>query len=113
MNIWSLKKDPSIQRVLLLLVEQLGPDAFVINKETQTDFCSVIIHHPKDKGISAFLYTYGQDDDRYGVHLEYPPTSLNTNLYDAMENLTIKSLTEALAVHLEIHHIKPLPIQSE
>lgn len=109
MNIWALKKDVSIQHILILLLEQLGSESFVVNEETQTDYCSVIIHHPKDKSLSAFLFTYGQDDDRYGVHLEYPPSLANGNLYDALENLTVKSLTEALAVHFDVHQINALP----
>ena len=42
-NIWSLDKDQSIKHVLLLLVEQLGQDAFSIEDRIETDRCAIYL----------------------------------------------------------------------
>ncbi len=103
-NIWALKKDISIKHLLLLLVERLGQDAFEIADPAQSDARAISVNKPGEFGLSAYLYTYGQDEERYGVHLEYP-ASEDANLSDTeaiYENLSFDRLADTLATHLDI-----------
>ncbi len=103
MNIWALDKDQSIRHVLLLLSEQLGPDAFVVDATTSANARSVYLWHRTDAGVRVWLHTLGQTEGRYGVHLEYP------NSVDLHDNVTLASLVEMLAVHFDVSIIQPLP----
>lgn len=103
MNIWALDKHQDIRGVLLLLSEQLGPDAFVIDPDTTQDPRSVWLKHRSDEGVCAWLFTLGQHPGRYGLHLEYP------NASDTYEGLPLSSLTAILAVHFDVAVIHPLP----
>lgn len=108
MNIWSLEKDQSIRHLLLLLQAQLGDAAFRIDSDTACHHRAIYLCHATEADVRAYLYTLGQSAGRYGVHLEYPGDS-TAALYDAWENLTLKSLVDILAVHFDIATIRPLP----
>ncbi|MBB3102006.1 hypothetical protein [Azomonas macrocytogenes] len=103
MNIWALDKHQDIRHVLLLLHEQLGPDAFVVDATTSLDSRAIYLRHRTDEGVRAWLYTLGQNSGHYGVHLEYP------NSTDPHENVPLSALVEMLAVHFDVAIIQPLP----
>ncbi|ACO78449.1 hypothetical protein AvCA_22580 [Azotobacter vinelandii CA] len=104
MNIWALQdKHQDIRHVLLLLSEQLGPDAFVIDATTSLDPRAIYLQHREEPGVRAWLYTLGQSPGRYGVHLEYP------NSTDTHENVPLAELVAMLAVHFDVPTIQPLP----
>ncbi|MFK4751758.1 MULTISPECIES: hypothetical protein [Oceanospirillaceae] len=110
LNIWAMDKDQGIKHLLLLLTEQLGADAFAIDERINTDLRAIYICDLDEPGIRAYLYTLGQTQGRYGVHLEYPESSEVNPVYDAFENLTLPSLVSILAVHLDVDEIQPLPV---
>lgn len=102
MNIWVLDKDDSIKCLLLLLQQSFGPDQLCI---LDSDCL-----HPKavrigEQGSSAtaYLYTYGQMDHRYGLHLEYPylEESNISELEEMYEDLVYDNLLEMLKVHFQ------------
>ena len=102
MNIWALGKDLSIKHLLLLLTESLGQQSFAIRDEGELDAMSIRIYKPDEIDMSAYLYTYGQDEERYGVHLEYPPlaeTAMSKSI-EMQENLDFEQLLAVLQVHL-------------
>lgn len=103
MNIWALDKHQDIRHVLLLLNEQLGPDAFVIDAATSLDPRAVYLLHGSEAGVRAWMHTLGQGPGRYGVHLEYP------NATDTQENLGLAELVAILSVHFDVPSIRPLP----
>lgn len=103
MNIWALDKHQDIRHVLLLLNEQLGAGAFIIDAVTSQDPRAVYLVHVHETGVRAWLYTLGQSPGRYGVHLEYP------NATDTRENLPLTELVAILAVHFDVPTIRPLP----
>ncbi|WP_432696600.1 hypothetical protein ACQUQP_18995 [Marinobacterium sp. YM272] len=109
MNIWALDKDQSIRHLLLMLTTQLGAGAFVVDEQTECDRNAVFIHHAEDPALRAYLYTVGQQEGRYGIHLEYPPTSAAAVLFEANENQSLEAVVESLAVHFDIPVIAPLP----
>lgn len=108
-NIWSMDKDQNIKHLLLLLVEQLGQNNFVIDGQSETDTRAVYVGHRQDPHLRAYLYTVGQEQERYGVHLEYPQSPDSQWIFEAIENLSLRSLVEVLAAHLDIDTIMPLP----
>ncbi|MFC3606476.1 hypothetical protein [Stutzerimonas tarimensis] len=103
MNIWALDKHQDIRHVLLLLAEQLGPDAFTLDLEASRDPCAVFLQHRAEQGVRAWLHVLGQAPGRYGLHLEYPATS------ETFDNLGLSSLVGVLAVHFDVSEIQPLP----
>ncbi|TCK05698.1 hypothetical protein [Marinobacterium mangrovicola] len=109
MNIWAMDKDQSIRHLLLLLQTRLGESAFRVDEATDCDRCAVFICHPEDPQLRAYLYTLGQAEERYGLHLEYPPSSASAALFDALEGQSLNAVVDSLAVHFDIPVIEPLP----
>ena len=104
MNIWALDKDNSIKHLLLLLEQDAGADAFIL--------CDAEQLHPKSIRLgthegpaTAYLYTYGQTEGHYGLHLEYPYNQeLNTSEQEDMyEDLTYDAVLKILTVHFDWH----------
>lgn len=106
MNIWSLDKHERIKHMLLLLQNHLGGDNFVLDDAGTLDQQAVYLNHPKEPGTRAYIFTLGQEASRFGLHLEYPESVINTGLIDAYENLTVISLLNILAVHFDVNEIK-------
>jgi|AZIK01.1.fsa_nt_gi hypothetical protein len=101
MNVWSLQKETKIKTLLIILQEYLGRDAFVIDMDTIVSWEAIYIRAPHDHDLCAYLYTYGEGRERYGVHLEYPKDAENYS-YDVFESLSIKRVAEMLAVHFDV-----------
>ena len=103
-NAWALDKDRSIKRLLLLLAERLGPDAFAISQRRQDDFRAIHLCKPDDEATIAYVYSYGQAPGRYGLHLEYPDLAENPlpppEIY---EDLGSERVVEIIALHFEVY----------
>ena len=104
MNIWALDKDESIKLLLLLLNQQLGASSFVIDVRQDLDPKAVRLLKADKQGISAYLYTYGQDTDTYGVHLELPVHEERdrSNDMEIYEGISIERLVDILCVHFDV-----------
>ena len=104
MNIWALNKDESIKLLLLLLRERVGADNLVLSDRQGLGSQALRLAKHDDPLISAYLYTYGQDEGRYGIHLEYPQhdgADISSSL-DVHENVGIDALADMLSVHFEL-----------
>ena len=101
-NIWALDKDQGIRHLLLLLQEQLGQHAFRMDNQTRTDARAIYLRDPLDSAMSAYIYTVGQPDGRYGVHLEYPDAAVEANRFNVHENLSFRVLADLLAIHFSV-----------
>ena len=104
-NIWALDKHQDIRHVLLLLTAQLGPDAFVVDTESQQDARAVYLLHPSDPHLRIWLNTLGQPPEHYGVHVEH----LDEDIFDNYESLSLVALVDLLAVELEVVEVRALP----
>lgn len=104
-NIWALDKHPDLLHVLLLLNEQLGPQAFVVDTQTPQDARAIYLLHPADPGIRIWLNTLGQQNEHYGLHIE----RLEDAEYDNFESLSLTRLVDQLSVVLEVPVVVPLP----
>lgn len=104
LNIWALDKHQDIRHVLLLLREQLGSEAFVVDTETPQAPQAIYLCHPAAPDMRIWLHTLGQSAGHYGVSLEYPNGTL-----DSYDNLNFSALVELLSVALDVPVIQPFP----
>ncbi|OIO57739.1 MAG: hypothetical protein COX57_11605 [Alphaproteobacteria bacterium CG_4_10_14_0_2_um_filter_63_37] len=101
-NIWALSKDVAIKHLLLILTERLGPEGFVLPVPDPDPADAVRLLSPCDPRLTAYLYTYGQEEGRYGLHLEYPPGEGGLTLREAREGVEFDRALEWLVVHLRV-----------
>ena len=104
MNIWALDKDESIKVLLLILRQQLPLDCYVVEVTQDLDSRAIRLLKVGEPGISAYLYTYGQEPNTYGVHLELPELAERdrSNELEVYEGLGIDHLVEILCVHFNV-----------
>jgi hypothetical protein len=104
MNIWALDKDESIKVLLLLLSEKIGTDNLVLSNRQDVNARAVRLAKNDDPLISAYLYTYGQDDGKCGIHLEFPQHAESdiSSSMDVYENVGIDALVDMLSVHFDL-----------
>jgi hypothetical protein len=104
MNIWASKKDTSIKHLLLLLQHEFKPGAYEIIDAPADNERAVRFTNPQVTDTQVYVYTYGLEEERYGVHIEYPNHE-ETNYYDTMEtqdNIDLAELITILIMKLEI-----------
>ncbi|SFQ22407.1 hypothetical protein SAMN05216229_11421 [Geopseudomonas sagittaria] len=104
-NIWALDKHQDIRHVLLLLTEQLGPDAFVVDTGSQQDARAVYLLHSSDSHLRIWLNTLGQPPEHYRVYVE----QLDEDAFDNYESMSLAALVDLLSVELELAEVRPLP----
>lgn len=103
-NIWALKKDVSVKHLLLMLTEHVGEGGFEIIARADDDVRAVRLTNPASPETQLYIYTYGQMDERYGVHVEYPDRQ-DVNYRDTVEiyeDLTFDDLVNIMTINLEI-----------
>ena len=97
MNVWAIKKDIPLKLLLLELVHRYGENTLALNTQEQhyqaIDLCML-----NDPGISAYIYTFGQNTGRYGIVLRYPIST--NNIVGENENLTLDQIVEIISIHL-------------
>lgn len=101
MNVWALNKDNAIRRLLHRLLERFGADAFAMSGRWEKDECAVGIFQPGEESMLAYIFTYGQEAGRYGLHLEYPGVN-DLSTATMMENIDLEQLIELLKAHFNI-----------
>jgi hypothetical protein len=104
MNIWAMDKDNTIKHLLILLEQDLGSDAFTLPDAESLHHKSIRLGSTHVLA-TAYIYTYGQSPDHYGLHLEYPfNPELNTSEQEEMyEDLDYDALLEILMTHFNWH----------
>ena len=103
-NIWSIEKDNSIKVFLLLLNQEVSDQSFFISDNCNLDPRSVRLHKVDEFMVSAYIYTYGQLEGKYGIHLEFPTfdeSDISSSL-DIYENISFEALVELLRVHFDL-----------
>lgn len=104
MNIWSLVKHDNIKLLLINMQMQLGKASFDLFDENDKNFFSIVLKKPDQPDVSAYIYTYKQAKELYGLHLEYPrllENGYNENfvIYD---ELSLQQIIDTLATHFEV-----------
>jgi hypothetical protein len=101
-NVWALNKDNAIRRLLHVLQDRFGPDAFAISRRWEKDENAVGICQPDEESILAYIFTYGQETGRYGLHLEYLGANELSASTQMVENIELNPLIELLEAHFDI-----------
>lgn len=106
-NIWSLRKDRQLKRLLLMLTERIGQAQWFVDREIQMSYEAAYLVHREDRHLRAYLHVHGQAPGRAGLHLEYPRLDGAPPTYDAYENLSDQQLVDMLAAHFGISCVEP------
>lgn len=104
MNIWSLSKHKNIKLLLFKVDKCLGKENICIEMLEPDDYMSIGFIKPNQVEIKAYVYTYGQIKDHYGIHLEYP-WSVESEYNDTImvyEDLNLEQIINTLAIHFEV-----------
>ena len=104
MNIWALEKDTSIKHLLLLLAQQFQEGCYEIIDNPSDDKRAIRLANPPATSVQLYIFTYGQEEDSYGVHIEYPNLE-ETNYSDTLEiheNISFEHLVSIITTNLEI-----------
>ena len=108
MNIWSMSKHKSIKLLLFKLLSQLGKEDFCIEDEDNKDYFSFSLIKPEQPEIRAYVYTYGQMKDMYGIHLEYPwfiEYEFNDSV-QVYEDLSAAQIINTLVTHFDVSSLE-------
>ena len=107
-NLWGLDKDPSIKTILLLLQHEVGPNGFMLLDEDKLNNKAVRIISAKNPNeLSAYLYSYAQREERYGLDLEFP-FLIETQTDDQsirLDDLTAEEVLGHVIDHLELQNM--------
>ncbi len=105
-NIWTLNKDPSIKSLLILLQHEIGPENFSLLNEAELNEKAVrIIYPPTQVNLSAYIYSYAQRENHYGVDLEFPYliSAYADDQSIRLEELTAEQVLQRVITHLKIN----------
>jgi hypothetical protein len=104
-NIWTLNKDPAIKAILLMLQHKTSPDAFVlIDPDSLNEKAVRIASSATQRELSAYIYSYAQRENHYGLDLEFPYL-IETRADDQtirLNELSMEEVLEKVTEHLEI-----------
>ena len=104
MNIWTLEKDTSVKHLLLLLAQQFQDGCYDIIDNPSDDKRAIRLTNPRATNAQLYIFTYGQQEERYGVHIEYPDLK-ETNYRDTIDihdNISFDQLVSIITTNLEI-----------
>jgi hypothetical protein len=102
-NIWALPKAAELRLVLLTLKETVDIGRLILDCSDDTNRHALRLCDAQIAGLSAYLFTYGQSRQRYGLQLNYPGLAVGTlPPYGPMEALTLKQVIEQLCLHFEL-----------
>ena len=104
MNIWAANKDISIKHLLLMLAEQFRGGSYEVVDSPLDNERAIRLANPAASDIQLYVFTYGQEDDCYGVHIEYPNLE-ETNYSDTVEihdNVSFDALVDLMVTNLEL-----------
>jgi len=104
MNVWSLDKHKSLKLLLLRLDKQIGFKKISFARDEDDDYQTVMLVKPDQPDIRAYIYTHGQAENIYGIHLEYPwfiENEFNDSIL-VYENLTMQQVINSMVTHFDV-----------
>jgi hypothetical protein len=103
MNFWSLCKHKSIKLLMFKLQQHLGSQHYRIDEQGNNDSASITLFKPDQEEVRAYVYTHGQPERLYGIHLEYSWFAENEYQDPVLiyENLTMMQIVTILASHFD------------
>lgn len=103
-QVWGLDKDDSIKHALIMLFSHFGEGDLVANADELCNERAISLMHKHDRTVRVYVYTYGHETGRYGVHVEYPvaPLPYPLDYPTSYENISFDQLTEIVELNLNI-----------
>lgn len=102
-NPWALAKDRDLRATLIKLQQRLGLGAFQLSQRRCEHEGAIVLCKPDQPEVLAWLYTFGQDEGRFGLHLEYPQfKDAPPVAADIHEDLTLDRVADLLRIHFDI-----------
>lgn len=96
MNVWAIDKALPLKILLLELVHRYGENTLALNTQEQ-HFQAIELCTVNESGLSAYIFTFGQDAGCYGIDLRYPIAI--HNIVGENENLTLDQTIEIITIH--------------
>lgn len=91
-----------------MLQHEVGPNSFMLLDEEQLNEKAVRVISPRNQNeVSAYIYSYAQNKERYGLDLEFPYL-IETRADDQsirLNDLTAEDVIEKLIDHLELRKL--------
>jgi len=104
-NLWGLAKAPEIKSLLITLQHETSPGVFaLLDEESLSDQAVRIVSPATQHELSAYIYSYAQREEHYGLDLEFPYL-IETRADDQtirMNDLTAQEVIEKVIDHLEL-----------
>lgn len=99
MNVWAIDKELRIKHFLIELVHRHGENTFnLVEHPEQFQAVEVFINdHPE---LSAYVYTFAQNAEKYAVDLKFPLPE--NNLIGQNEDLDLERLFAILDIHFTL-----------
>lgn len=97
LNVWAIQKDRPLKVLLIEWQHRYGADSLRLNLCEQNFQAVELIsmEHPK---LSAYIYTFAQQPQHYGIDLKYPIAT--HNIIGENENQTLEQIIAILQTHL-------------
>ena len=102
MNIWALNKDTSIKHLLLMLAGHFGQGSYEIVESPLDNERAIRLANPRNADVQLYIFTYGQAEECYGVHIEYPDLQETSysNTMEIHENISFSQLVRIISTTL-------------
>lgn len=99
MNVWALEKEVRIKHFLLEVIHRYGENLFSVH-ELPEQYRAIGIFKPYEPELSAYIFTFAQNTDKYGIDLYYPIAQ--HNIVGENENLSLEQLFSVFNIHFDL-----------
>lgn len=96
LNVWAINKDIPLKVLLIEWGHRYGADKFALNLHEQ-HFQAIELIAAHNGKLRAYIYTFAQPSERYGIDLKYPLAEHNS--LGENENQTLEQIIAILQTH--------------
>lgn len=100
-DIWSINKDPTIKAVLLQLDMSFNSSNYIVDLGHDKNLNSVYIRDISCPDLSAYIYSYAQNANHYGVELEQKDDAGAINI-ESYDELNVHRVLDLVSAHLNL-----------
>ncbi len=103
LNIWSIDKHVSIKKLLIIIDEEINLSHFDVELNSAPTPQAIRLIEADTPGLAAYIFSYGQSENHYGIDLEYPILEKGQVVNpDSYEEKSIKQVIDLLKRHFNI-----------
>ncbi len=96
LNVWAIDKDIPLKVLLIEWEHRYGMEKFALNLHEQ-HFQAIELIAAHNGKLRAYIYTFAQSSERYGIDLKYPLAE--NNRLGENENQTLEQVMTILQTH--------------